>query len=93
MVAGFTDGFQAGGPRTGAAGDRGVDGASQARATLFGVTTPPAWLDQLQLRPGPAWLVMTVHALDLAGWLAVDDLAHRRRARPYHWRPGRGYET
>jgi len=34
---------------------------------------PPDWLDELPLRPGPPWLSMGVHPLDLATWLILDD--------------------
>lgn len=37
--------------------------------------TPPAWLDDLSLRPGPPWLSMGVHPLDLDDWLVFDDHA------------------
>jgi dimethylamine monooxygenase subunit A len=33
----------------------------------------PAWLDEVPLRPGPPWLTMGTHALDLRRWLLVDD--------------------
>jgi len=35
--------------------------------------TPPSWLDDVPLRPGPPWLSMGTHALDLGRWLVVDD--------------------
>jgi hypothetical protein len=34
---------------------------------------PPAWLDELSLEPGPPWLTMSVHNLEAAEWLIVDD--------------------
>jgi hypothetical protein len=37
----------------------------------------PAWLDEVPLRPGPPWLAMGTHALDLRRWLLVDE---RRRS-------------
>lgn len=33
----------------------------------------PAWLDELDLRVGPPWLSMGIRALDLDGWLVLDD--------------------
>jgi len=36
-------------------------------------TGAPPWLDELSLRPGPPWLAMGVHPLDLDHWLVVDD--------------------
>lgn len=33
----------------------------------------PAWLDEVPLRPGPPWLAMGTHALDLRRWLLVDE--------------------
>ena len=35
--------------------------------------TPPAWLDELPLKPGPPWLSMGLHPLDLDAWLVADD--------------------
>jgi dimethylamine monooxygenase subunit A len=37
------------------------------------MTSVPPWLDELSLRPGPPWLSMGTHSLDLARWLIVDD--------------------
>ncbi len=34
---------------------------------------PPAWLDELQLAPGPPWLAMGTRSLTTADWLLVDD--------------------
>jgi len=44
----------------------------------------PAWLDELPLKPGPPWLSMGLHPLDLDTWLVLDDrfeaeLALKRR--------------
>ena len=52
--------------------------------------TAPAWLDELQLAPGPPWHAMGTRALDERPWLLVDErrddeLARKRRlvdARP-----------
>lgn len=46
--------------------------------------TPPAWLDELRLEPGPPYQTMGTRALDLADWFVVDDrrdaeLAEKRR--------------
>jgi len=35
--------------------------------------TAPAWLDELPLQPGPPWIAMSTHHLDLASWLIADD--------------------
>lgn len=35
--------------------------------------TPPAWLDELVLAPGPPWLSMGTRSLDPLGWLLSDD--------------------
>lgn len=34
---------------------------------------PPVWLDELALQPGPPWLSMGVHTLDLDDWLIRDE--------------------
>lgn len=46
--------------------------------------TPPAWLDELPLAPGPPWHAMGTRALDESSWLVADDrrdveLAAKRR--------------
>ena len=48
------------------------------------VGSGPGWFDELTPKPGPPWLSMGVHPLDLAAWLIVDDrygeeLALKRR--------------
>jgi heme-dependent oxidative N-demethylase alpha subunit-like protein len=35
--------------------------------------TAPVWLDELPLQPGPPWIAMSTHHLDLASWLVADD--------------------
>jgi len=35
--------------------------------------TAPGWLDELSVRPGPPWVAMSTHHLQLAGWLLADD--------------------
>jgi hypothetical protein len=35
--------------------------------------TPPDWLDELPLAPGPPWLSMATRNLDPAAWLIVDE--------------------
>ncbi len=44
----------------------------------------PSWLDELPLKPGPPWLSMGLHPLDLDAWLVADEredveLALKRR--------------
>ena len=35
--------------------------------------SPPAWLDELDLKVGPPWLSMGIRTLDLDDWLVLDD--------------------
>ena len=35
--------------------------------------TAPAWLDELPLQPGPPWVAMSTHHLELEHWLLADD--------------------
>jgi hypothetical protein len=35
--------------------------------------TAPAWLDELPLKPGPPWVAMSTHLLDVRDWLVVDE--------------------
>jgi dimethylamine monooxygenase subunit A len=45
------------------------------------VTSPPRWLDELSLEPGPPWLGMGTRGLDPDRWLVVDDDRERDLAR------------
>ncbi len=57
--------FQAGIVHTGAVSRPAVDPDPP--------TAAPDWLDELPLTPGPPWLSMGVHPLDLDDWLVFDE--------------------
>ena len=47
--------------------------AHTRQVPLVETPEPPPWVADLPLKPGPPWLSMGVHPLDLDDWLVLDD--------------------